>query len=377
VPLLYDAIALGMWASTRSGFRVSTLGVDPLPVDPGTLIVVTHRRETDIPLLCPSLYLRAGLWRRRKRRVAFAARDDLAEPGFLAGFSPGLPVAMQRLLYPLGVGALLRRMQVYPVSRGIGPLARDVLEAFADRPLDAFLPKATAASLRLRALEAELAPPRVGADVLRGEYADLLWQEFGRDALDSPELEPLWQRRAAVAATEFRGIVTVLRRGAALLVFPEGRPSPDGAVGPLLPGAEALLRLGRPHWLQPIGIAYDPLTRGRTRAHVVFPERLDLRGGERPDILSVLRNVVPLTCGQVVAHRLLRAGSRDTAALEREVEAEVGAAAADGRAVDPALEQPDGRRRRVAEALDAASRLAPGDLEYLAREYESARETAR
>src|SRR6266487_5091309 len=27
---------------------------------------------------------------------------------------------------------------------------------------------------------------------------------------------PLWQRRAAVAATEFRGIVTVLRRGAAL-----------------------------------------------------------------------------------------------------------------------------------------------------------------
>jgi len=370
VPLLYDAVALSMWAGTRAAFDVQTLGADPLPLEPGTLIVVTHRRETDIPLICPAIYFRAEIWRRGPR-VAFAARDDMHEPRFLASFPARLPLPLRRALADVRLRWILERLLVFPVSRGTGLRIGEALEAFPEARLDELLPPEAVAVLAARAAELGAAPPETGRGVLGLEFAHELWQELPRERLTAPPLEPVWERRNAVAATEFRRVIEVLRRGAVLLVFPEGRPSPDGAVGPVLPGVDALIRLGRPRWLQPIGIAYDPLTAGRTRALVTFPDR---RPAARDvDVLALLRAAVPLTVGQVAARARVRDPSCDELHVEQALAGEVTAAAREGRHVDPALLDPAGRRRRAAEALRAAGRRSRAELEYLAREHASLR----
>jgi hypothetical protein len=190
--------------------------------------------------------------------------------------------------------------------------------------------------------------------VLRGAYADLLWRPVGRETLAAAAFEPVWERRRAASLAAVRGLVELMRSGESVLFFPEGRPSPDGAVGPLRDGFARLLSRGRPDAVQPIGIAYDPMTRGRTRAYLAFANRLDARSlGSDDDLLDALRRAMPLTCGQVVANELHEADEPDLeqATLDAALEGAVERAVACGRPVAPALLVAEGRARHVRDAV--------------------------
>lgn len=367
--LLYDAVAAGMWAYTRAAFRVTTLHPERLRIEPRTILATTHRRETDVPLVCPSLFYGGGLHRDRSRRMSFASRGDLVRPGFFAGFPGGLHPRLRRTLYRVEIAEYLQGLTLYPVRSAARLCLADVVRDQPGLELDA-LPEELVGALRRRAEELGLPEPRVGADVDRGEFADLLRPSQGRDVFSAPELEPAWRRQAAAATRDFRSLVELMRRGGVLLLFPEGRPSPDGEIGPLQRGLEALVRRGRPAWIQPTGIAYDPLTCGRAKAFVSFETPFAAREDAVEATLAALKLAVPLTCGQVVATALL-AGSRATAEVLDEA---VETARAEGRSIDPELVAPAERRRCLAEAVAAACRRPRGELEVLAREYRSARE---
>jgi 1-acyl-sn-glycerol-3-phosphate acyltransferase len=376
VAWLYDAVAAGMWGYGHAAFRLAVLGHKRLPLEPGTLIVSTHRRETDVPLVAPAIYGRARLWRRRRpvERMAFAARDDMFLPGFFAGFAPGLSPRVRRALFPVGVGRWLPRIQVHPLRSASVARLGEVLRELGDVVLADALPAAHEEEFRRRATECGLAPPLRARDALRGEYADLLWQPVSSSDLRRDDLEPFWSRRAIRSAADFRTLVELLRSGGILVVFPEGRPSPDGDIGPIRRGLAALVRRARPIVLQPVAPAYDPLTRGRTRALVALGDPVPPPASEIDDaVLALLRRTTPLTCGQIVASL---GGERPQVRRSREVEAAVEAAldvaCAQGRSVDPDLLRPDRRRRRVEDALAAAPKR-PEAVAYLAREYRSAR----
>ena len=273
----YDAIAAGMWLYSHAAFRVTTFGGTRLELAPGTLLLATHRRETDVPVLSPPLYRRAGVWRRRGRleRVSFAARPDLLLPGFLAGFPPSLPPLARRLLYPIDAGGILARNHVYALRSATRARLGEILRERADAPLENLLPPELVQQFRARAAACRLGPPTSARDVLRGEYADFLWLLVSPADLGEAGGDAFWGRRAAAAASDFRALVELLRAGGILLVFPEGRPSPDGEIGPLQRGLAALVRRARPAALRPIALAYDPLTRGRTRVFVAIGEAVD------------------------------------------------------------------------------------------------------
>ena len=362
MPLLYDAVGIGMWAFTRIAFRVRELERERLRLEPGTLLVATHRRETDVPLVSAAIYV-GGLVRDRSRRMAFAAREDIFTPGFLAGL-PGLPTVARRALFDVEIGDVMQRsLLVFPLRSAAAARLGEVLRARPEAPLDGF---PAADDFRARAAALRLPSPRRARDVVRGEYADLLWRAMRREELPDPEVEAFWAGRAAASAAEFRHLVGLVERGGVVVVFPEGYPSTTGEIGPLRRGLGALVRRGRPRLLQPIALAYDPLTRGRTRAYVALGDALDAADYSDERMLAALRAATPLTCGQVVAHELV---ARRAPTAEHVAEA-VAEARAQRRPFDPALADPDERARRVGEAVAAA----PGaDVSYLAREYESAR----
>jgi 1-acyl-sn-glycerol-3-phosphate acyltransferase len=341
VHVLYQAVAGGMWAYSNAAFRVAVVGPRRLRYPRGTLILVTHRKETDVPVLCPPLWRRAELWR---RPAAFAARDDMFLPGFFAGFPPDLPLRARRVLYPLGVGRWLPRVRVHPIrSASVARLA----EVVREQP-DAPLPDGD--DFRARATELGLPEPERGADVLRGEYADLLWRAVTPEDPAGAGLDGFWERRALHAAEDFRRLVGLVRGGLSLVLFPEGRPSPDGEIGPVQRGLGALVRRARPPALLPVGLGYDPLVRGRARVVVAFGDPVAPARDSEAQALELLRGVMPLTAGQLVAAGVERADPEP------------------GRPADPALADP----ARLAEAREEAGRR-PHELPFLAREYASAR----
>jgi 1-acyl-sn-glycerol-3-phosphate acyltransferase len=357
--LLYEAVALGMWAYTRAAFRVRTLFPAGFVLRRGSMLVATHRAESDVPLICASIFLHAGVWRRSNAKLHFAARDDLFERGFFAGFPPGLPVALRRVLWPIDAGPHLPRVRVnplpYPDAETLR-LASALDRVPGDAPLEGLVPDDALAALAARARLLALPEPAVVADVRRGEFADLLWRGCSREELGHPLLEAAWRRRSEEAAADVRRVVELVRSGEPVLFFPEGRPSPDGAIGPLRPGMRLLVRRGRPAELQPIGIAYDPVTTGRPYACVsagraIPPPESDVDGA----VTAALRGALPLTVGQVVA-TVFREEARgtervETKLLDERLEHAVARAAREERPAESGLTERARRQERLADAL--------------------------
>jgi 1-acyl-sn-glycerol-3-phosphate acyltransferase len=363
VRFLYDAVGLGMWAYSRVAFRVATLGPERLDLPPGTLIVVTHRRETDVPLVCPLLYLRGGMWgRNRARRMHFAAREDMFLPGFFAGFPPELSPRVRRLLFPLGVGRWLPVVEVHSLRSATVARLGEVLRARPDEPLAALLAPDELEAFEVRATACGIELPRRAGDALRGELADLLWRPVTPSHPASAGLDGFWGARAAAAAADFRALVELVRSGGVLLVFPEGRPSPEGEIGPIQRGLSALVRRARPSAFLPVALAYDPLGRGRTRVSIALGDVVEPPRDVEAGTLALLRSTMPLTCGQVVAAGV----SAEDAIAE---------AQAAGRPVELDLLDPAARAARLADAVGTA-RSRPDDVDFLAREYRSSRASA-
>ena len=158
MPDLYDAVGHGMWAYSNAAFRVSVLDAEKPAPGPGTLVAVTHRRETDVPVIGPPLYFAMGGRRNTTGRLHFAARDDMFLPGFFAGFPPDLPLRARRLLYRVGVGRWLPRVNVFPIRSASVARVGEVLAAAPGRPLAELLPGEAAAALSERALDVRARP---------------------------------------------------------------------------------------------------------------------------------------------------------------------------------------------------------------------------
>lgn len=383
---LYNAVAIGMTLYAHAAFRVVLLG--RIPRLRGHLLVSTHRSDADVPLLCSNLFFRSPMWRTRTGRPQFAARDDLFQRGVLAGLAPGLPGPLMRLLFPVDPGPFLPRVRVNPI--------RARASAKAAQALGGELPETLLADVLPRALVArfeERGVHRVG-QASHADLSDLLWTDVTADEL--PGARDFWRRRANESTADLRRLISVVRAGEPLLLFPEGRPSPDGAIGPLEAALELLVRRGRPRAILPFGLAYDPLTRGKTRACVgVGPEFASPADDVDGRVLASLRLATPLTAGQVVAHRLLRGDATLTAAeLDGTLAAAAERARAEGRPVDTALATTRARQARLTDCLaslvrcgvleslvgrlriDRERAVEDGRLERLAAEYESARVSA-
>jgi len=361
-PLLYELVGVGMTAYARLVHRTVVLGIDHVRLEPGVVIVSTHLSDADVPVLGGALYGGARMWRDPTlTRPSFAVGNDLLLPGYLAGYPHGLPVALRRALWPLDIGPVMRRwVRCLPVRHADRLRLAEALRSLPDVDLAGTLPPAQLEALRRRAAELGQPAPRVARDVLDGRYADLLWEDMTPAELDGPVLAGLWDERLQASAADLRGLIRHVRGGGALILFPHGRLSPDGAIEPLDPRPARLLHLARPTAVQPVAIAHDPFGRRWPRAFVGIGQAggPPARKGGEAELLTAMRRTMPLACGLAVAHAVAEGDLPAAAgALLEAVQRAVERARRDGRPIEPALEHEASLRARVEEAAGAMRRL--------------------
>jgi 1-acyl-sn-glycerol-3-phosphate acyltransferase len=369
---LQAPVASAMTGYVHLSFRPRTFGLEHLRLEPGTIIAPNHRSDNDVPLLVSALYRRwASAVASGAPWPTFAADDHAFFRGFLAGYPPGIPLILRRLLWPVRVGGVLeRQLQCIPVRSPARMRLIELLRAAPGEPLDGRLPFDLQLALRRRASELGQPEPVRSGDVLAGAYADLLWTLLDRD--DTSGWEEAWRAHLRKAVADFRRIVETLRTGGIVVIFPEGDLSRDGRIGPLHAGLASLARRGRARRVQPVAISYDPLTYGRPRAYVsLVPAFSPQPGRLSEDVSAALRGAIPLTPGQIAATVLCDRGS--AAGLEAAARRWVERADTQGRPVEPALRGPEGRRALRA-AFARARRRGADDriVTSLASELESA-----
>jgi hypothetical protein len=382
-PLLYELVGLGMTAYARVVHRTVVLGIERLRLEPGVVLFSTHLSDADVPVLGGALYGGARMWGDPTlTRPSFAVGNDLLLPGYLAGYPRRMPLALRRALWPLGIGPVMRhRVRCLPIRHADRLRLVEALRALPDLDLADALPPAQLEALRRRAAELGEPTPRLARDVLHGFYADLLWRDLTRTELDGPALAGLWEKRLRASAADLRQLIRHVRGGGALILFPHGQLSPDGAIGPLDPRPARLLRLARPTAVQPVAIAHDPFGKRRPRAFVGIGEARGAPGrtGGAGELVTALRQTMPLACGVVVAHALATERlPANKAAVTEAVERAVERGRRDGRPIEPALEDDTARRTRVEEALRAVRRLgvAHPSVKRAARTYATMLEPA-
>ena len=359
---LYAIVASGMWAFSRGRFNVEVAG-HPLPrVGEGQLWISAHRAETDVPLLGGLLYVHAGMWREAPSRMHFAARDDLFRPGVVAAGIP-LPGPLARLVWPLSPGPWLPRVRAHPIRRPTGLKLEQVLADLpGDTPLTAILGPRIRALLDRAAVRHGRPAPLSVADARDARYARELWEDVGEDDLVEGRGREIWRAHIARAAGDLRRIVGMVRDGRPTLLFPEGRVSPDGSIGPVSDVLDLVVRRGRPRMIVPLGIAYDPLT--RLRSNVTVGVGAPIEAGSEP-VQAVaegaLRRATPVTCGQVVARFVSDASRVEGAPVTvgdagRLLDGVAREAVADGRPVARSIRSRSRRPARLREALGALER---------------------
>jgi hypothetical protein len=354
---LYELVGAGMAGWSRAVHRGVAVGIERLRLEPGVVLASTHPSDADPPVVAGALYRDGRLWRHPERvRPAFAVRNDLLLPGFFAGYPPWMPAWARRALYPVGIGPILAgQLLCLPVRFSDRLRLVEALRACPDAELAAVLPPARAAALAARARDRGLPLPRRARDVLRGEYADLLWAVVDRDELADPAFTAMWAQHAARSMGDLRALGEHLRGGGTLVIFPHGFPAPAGGIPPLDPRAGRLLHAMRPRALQPLAVVYDPLAGRRERAFLGIGEAIapPPRRDAARYVLTALRRAAPLTGGLVVADLALHGDGgapSATAALDA-IARGLQEARATGRPVEPALRDDAGRRARVERAL--------------------------
>lgn len=287
---LYRSAGTGMALFSR--LRLSVRVEGDVELAPGTLFVVTHRSDLDPPLVCGALHPHTrGI--PDEQLPYFVVREDLLEPGFFAHLAPGL------LPLRLGIGGILaNRLRCVPLRPATRMRLVDLARRAPSLPL-ASVPSADAFRARARARGRR--EPRVLGDVLWSAYADLLWRLVDRSEV--PEPAGLWAGRVTESRRDLDRVIGLLRAGRSLVLWPEGTPSSDGAVGPIMRGVGLLVRRGRPRRVVPVGLSYDPLGRGRTRATARFDDPVPPPGGDvEGAILTLLRQAMPRSPGAALAH---------------------------------------------------------------------------
>jgi hypothetical protein len=287
-------------ACERRALALSASPRAPVPA-PATLLLSGHKRDWDPLTFATSLYYQRGWWRPDGRRMAFAGREDMFTPGFLAEIVGNAlwPRWAQRLLDLTALKPIIGPLRAYPIARypefGIRHYLFEVKREQGNLPLSAIFSDEFLDRID-RWAEALAKRPRPSrelriSDVLNWSYRDLLQQRL-RPRLLLPEQ---WQRfktlQRAKVQQQLQALGEVLKRGDTLWLAVQGHTTEDGAIGNVRRGVDTLLTAAPPGTrVLPTNITLDFMTTGRIRICIAVGPPLELeQAGASPPTLETAR----------------------------------------------------------------------------------------
>lgn len=265
-PRLTWLIEMGFDLCVRLLYRKQEVWPEDYRLEPGTLVVSNHQRDSDVPILATSLCMRRG-WRFRWPLTFFAAREDLYGPGFLSEYLPNRPPLTQAL-------EVIRLAWFFKAARAF-PMRR-VPEFSLGETLDALLAADLGNADPVQIFNARGQRELLGIfGTLPARLADLdrrRLRGFSRWGLRRVRLEIL--RRIApafrrVIREQLEGYGRRLHAGRCVYIAPEGVTSATGCFGRVRLGPRWLYRHTlEPPALLPAALSYDALATGKCRVIV-------------------------------------------------------------------------------------------------------------
>ncbi|HET7633744.1 MAG TPA: hypothetical protein VFK51_03340 [Burkholderiales bacterium] len=251
-------------------YRVEAQGLETVSAAPGTLLLVTHRRDADVPII-GNLIACAPAMKAADRVPHFVAREDLFHSGLLWEYTERWPTPVREALSLINLLPVMRVLHAHPMRRvpehSVREVLGDALATCGNLPLDQVL-KPVWVERFMR-----LAPPRAAslttAQALAHRYGTLLRLPHGFRKLTHACFTALEPCERAVIAAHLQCCIDLINRGAVLLLEPEGAVSRDGHFGRLRAALHTLV--SQPSIdtrAQPIGISYDFMSPGRTAVFV-------------------------------------------------------------------------------------------------------------
>ncbi|HET8608470.1 MAG TPA: hypothetical protein VFM11_01905 [Burkholderiales bacterium] len=251
-------------------YRVEAQGLETISAAPGTLLLVTHRRDADVPII-GNMIACAPAMKVADRVPHFVAREDLFHRGLLWEYTEHWPTLVREALSLINLLPVMRVLHAHPMrrvpERSVREVLSDVLATCGNLPLHQVL-KPVWVERFMR-----LAPPRAAplttAQALARRYGALLRLPHGFRKLTHTCFIALKPCERAIIAAHLQCFVDLVNRGAVLLLEPEGAVSRDGRFGRLRTALHTLI--SQPSIdtrVQPIGISYDFMSPGRTRVFV-------------------------------------------------------------------------------------------------------------
>lgn len=266
-PRLTWAIEMGFDVGVRLLYRKREIWPDDFVLEPGTLVVSNHQRDSDVPIIGTVLCHRHGLCFRWPLAF-FVAREDLFRTGFLAEYFAGWPV-LGSLVGLIRLQWFFTAARAYPMRRVREFSLLETLDAVRATGLAGVQTTEvfnTRGQRELRQRFGQL-PERI-ADLDRRRLREL--SHWGLRRLRLRALHQIAPGFRATVRRQLEGYVRLLDAGRVVYIAPEGLISETGTFGRVRLGTRWLYRQAakRPAVL-PVALSYDALAPGRRRRVIV------------------------------------------------------------------------------------------------------------
>lgn len=279
-------------------------------LEPGTLVVSNHQRDSDVPVLTTVICRREG-FNIRFPLPFYATREDIFRRGFLRDLltEAGWPRPAAKLLGRVPLRWLFRIVRARPMRRVREFTFGETLAALLEAGLGDASPGEVLRASTLRRIETRLGHvPASVAGVARARLGPMRLEEWGLRRLRLAIVRRLGAAFRAAVAGHLDEFARLLDAGRVVYFAPEGTISETGRMRRIRRGAWAVLERARnTPPVRPLALSYDPLGPGRLRVVVQVGETLDVEGVRNASSFnSALRRQLLSLCAVTPSHIISR-----------------------------------------------------------------------
>ncbi len=319
-----SVVALIMQVVSKGFYRIEVRGSENFSHIPSTIIACGHKRDSDIPIIIPRLYLFQKPISRHKHLKAMhvATRDDVLEQGFLILYFPMLDF-LRPLISRMSISHWFRSLQSCPVKlpdeQTVNQLLNETLRIEGN--LNAL--ESLDEPWRNRLLGTAANQPGLTIkDVIKKAPLKSLAQYATPRMFREPLANQIRQRHHATMHEQLRYLIRVLEKGGSLIVLPEGRVTPDGRFCKMRAALIRLVQQARVETrLLPVNLTYDFMDTGRSNVTMIIgPEVTMLKHHSKSQLTDIIRGkVAGLVCvsmSGLVSRSLIEAVNQGTTQIK-------------------------------------------------------------